>query len=91
MRKFGVLFAAVIVLAPATALPQDLCTVNAGDQVMTADEAKQKMIEAGYTDIRKVEEEHGCLEGKGFTADQKQLEVYVHPVSGEIVEVKIKD
>ena len=64
MRKFGVLFAAVIVLAPATAFAQDLCTVNPGDQMMTAEEAKQKMIEAGYTDTRKVEEEHGCSKAR---------------------------
>lgn len=58
---------------------------------MTADEARAIMGEAGYSDIRKVEFEHGCLEGKGFTDDQKRVEIYVHPVSGEIVEVKIED
>lgn len=90
MKKAGWLFAAGIVFAPA-AFAQDLCVVKEGEQVMTADEAKQKMIDAGYTDIRKVEMEHGCLEGKGFTDDKKRVEVYVHPVSGEIVQVKVEN
>lgn len=91
MRQAVLAAAAAMVFAASAASAQDLCVVKEGEKQMTADEAKEKMVAAGYTDIRNVEMEHGCLEGKGFTADQKRLEVYVHPVSGEIVEVKIED
>ena len=90
VRGAGLGITALLAFAPALGWAQE-CVVNAGETEMSAEEAKAIMVEAGYTDIRKVEKEYGCLEGKGFTDDQKRLEVYVHPVSGEIVEVKIED
>lgn len=67
----------------------DLCEVKPGEKIITHEEARVKMAAAGYTEIVKVEMEHGCLEGKGFKVGKK-VEVYVHPVSGEIVKVKEK-
>lgn len=67
----------------------DLCEVKPGENIITPEEARAKMAAAGYTEIVKVEMEHGCLEGKGTKAGKK-VEVYVHPVSGEIVKIKEK-
>jgi len=74
---------------PVVGHTADLCEVKPGEKTITADEARAKMAAAGYTEIVKVEMEHGCLEGKGFKAGKK-IEVYVHPVTGEIVKVKEK-
>lgn len=76
-------------LLPLAAAAGDLCEVKKGEATITEEQARQKMAEAGYTDIVKVEMEHGCLEGKG-TKDGKKVEVYVHPVTGAIVKVKQK-
>lgn len=74
---------------PVAGHAADLCVVQPGDKTLSAEDARQKMAAAGYTEIVKVEMEHGCLEGKGFKAGKK-IEVYVHPVTGEIVKVKEK-
>lgn len=92
MRKFRLplAVAALTLFAwPVTSQAADLCVVKPGEKTMTAEEARAKMAAAGYSDIVKVEMEHGCLEGKG-TKGGKKIEVYVHPVSGEIVKVKEK-
>jgi hypothetical protein len=55
------------------------------------DEAKAVAVAAGYTDISKMDEEHGCYEAKGLNADGSKFEVYIHPTSLEIVKVKKED
>ena len=79
--------AVAAIAAPARA--GDLCEVKKGEASISEEQARQKMAEAGYTNIAKVEMEHGCLEGKGMK-DGKKIEVYVHPVTGAIVKVKEK-
>jgi hypothetical protein len=46
------------------------------------------MLEAQGYQVKKLGEEDGCVEMKGFDKDQKRVEVYIHPVSGEIVKIK---
>lgn len=64
----------------------DLCQPMSG-AVKSKDEIKTMLEAQGYQ-VKKLGEEDGCVEMKGFDKDQKRVEVYVHPVSGEIVKIK---
>jgi hypothetical protein len=85
--KLLVACAAFMLAAPAYA--QDLCT-DVGEK-KPIDEAKAVAVKAGYTDISKMDEEHGCYEAKGLNADGSKFEVYIHPTTLEIVKVKKED
>jgi hypothetical protein len=89
-RKFTFIFASLAVLAIATpAMSEDLCKdVTTRKPV---EDAKAAAVAAGYTDITKMDEEHGCYEAKGLNADGSKFEVYIHPTSLEIVKVKKED
>lgn len=49
------------------------------------DRIRGKLAEAGYTQVRSLGREDGCVEAKGLDKDGKRFEVYVHPATGEIV------
>jgi hypothetical protein len=78
--------AAVGLLFAGSASAKDLCQPMAGE-VKSNDEIKGMLEAQGYQ-VKKLGEEDGCIEMKGFDKDQKRVEVYVHPVSGEIVKIK---
>lgn len=44
-----------------------------------------KLSAAGYTQVRSLGHEDGCVEAKGLDKDGKRFEVYLHPATGEIV------
>jgi len=46
------------------------------------------MLEGQGYQIRKIATEDGCVEMKGTDKDGKRVEIYINPVSGEIVKVK---
>ena len=84
-------FAFLPLLAAAIALSsgakaEDLCQPMAGNE-KSKDEIKSMLESQGYQ-VKKLGEEDGCVEMKGFDKDQKRVEVYIHPVSGEIVKIK---
>jgi hypothetical protein len=82
--------AAIAVAFPLTAMAEELCEVASGSALISEDKVREIAAAAGYSDIRKVEEEDGCLEAKGMSRDGKKVEVYVHPVSGDIVKIKLE-
>lgn len=71
--------------APAFAAGE-LCKPVAGEPKSV--ESIQKMLEDKGYKVRKMDKEDGCVEMKGTDAEGKRVEVYVHPVTGEIVKVK---
>ena len=76
---------AAFVIAPASA-EEMLCTdVTVKKPV---EEAQAAAVAAGFADITKMDEEHGCYEAKGLNADGSRFEVYIHPSTLEIVKVK---
>jgi len=81
---------ALFVAFPLVAAADELCEVAEGASLISEDKVREIAAAAGYEDIRKVEEEDGCLEAKGMNRDGKKVEVYVHPVSGDIVKVKLE-
>lgn len=48
-------------------------------------EIRGKLEAAGYTQVRSLGRERGCVEAKGLDKDGKRFEVYLHPTTGEIV------
>ncbi|WP_373504396.1 PepSY domain-containing protein [Aestuariivirga sp.] len=84
LKLIGLAAATLFIVTPAFA--EDLCT--GVTERKTVDEAKAVAIAAGYADITKMDEEHGCYEAKGLNADGSKFEVYIHPTSLEIVKVK---
>jgi hypothetical protein len=79
-------FAAIAILLTSGAKAEDLCQPMSGE-TKSKDEIKSMLEAQGYQ-VKKLGEEDGCVEMKGFDRDQKRVEVYVHPVSGEIVKIK---
>jgi hypothetical protein len=75
--------------AGASELSQ-LCAAKAGVTPVKLDDAKIKEIlsERGYTQIKGLGEEEGCVEAKGLDKDGKRFEVYLHPHTGDIVRVR---
>lgn len=48
-------------------------------------ELRGKLTAAGYTQVRSLGHEDGCVEAKGLDKGGKRFEVYLHPTTGEIV------
>jgi uncharacterized iron-regulated membrane protein len=49
------------------------------------DAIRSRLAAAGYTQVRSLGREDGCVEAKGLDKDGKRFEVYVHPTTGEVV------
>jgi hypothetical protein len=82
-------FAAIVLLSGFVAGPamaEDLC--KDVKEVKSMEAAKDVAMKAGYTDIKKMDMEDGCIEAKGLNADGSTFEVYMHPTTLEIVKVK---
>lgn len=89
----SIAFAALAAAAAFTASPvwaSTRCEVKDGETRLTEQQAREKLTEAGYKDIRSVGTEDGCWEGKVVKEDGKRAEVYLHPVTGAVVKVKEK-
>jgi hypothetical protein len=78
--------AAIAFVFASGAKADDLCQPMSGE-AKSKDEIKSMLEAQGYR-VKKLGEEDGCIEMKGFDRDQKRVEVYIHPVSGEIVRIK---
>lgn len=66
------------------------CVVKAGPDGskpanLSEAELRGKLEAAGYTQVRSLGHEDGCVEAKGIDKDGKRFEVYLHPTTGEIV------
>ncbi|CEO91627.1 MULTISPECIES: PepSY domain-containing protein [Sinorhizobium] len=67
------------------------CTKEPQSAWMKPDAAGSKLEEAGYTDIRNVKVAGTCYEIYAFTAKHERAEVYMNPVTGEIVKAELED
>lgn len=85
---------AMMAAAPAPAAASDddgRCRVTDPNATwLTKEEVAARLKDQGF-DVRRMDTEDGCLEMKGMNKDGKRVEVYVHPVSGEIVNIKRDD
>lgn len=73
---------------PALAEGEDASCGNASrDQWMSEDAIKAKAVELGY-EVRQVKEEDGCYEVYGIDKNGAKAEIYLNPVTGEVVKTK---
>jgi len=93
MNKHIMIAAACLGFAVTSASASELsklCAAKAGVAPVRLDDTKIKEIlsEHGYTQVRGLGEEEGCVEAKGLDRNGKRFEVYLHPHTGEIVRVR---
>ncbi len=80
--------ACVFALAPLAASASDDPACTAGDGPAMTDEALiAKVTEQGY-EVRSTKMEDGCFEVKGVGPDGKRVELYLNPITGDVVKEK---
>lgn len=67
----------------------DLCKAGPKSGWMKPEAAQERLRQLGYTEFT-LHIEDGCYEAKSVDAQRNKVEVYLHPVSGEIVKTKVK-
>ena len=78
------------VAAPAFASDDDArCSGGASGPQLSMNDVVKKAEEQGYT-VRGAEMEDGCWEIYAKDKDGQRYEMYLHPVSGEIVKLERK-
>lgn len=90
MQKLAMILvgiAAATLTQPASAA--DLCKAGPKDGWMKPDAAQERLRQLGYSDFT-LHVEDGCYEAKSVDAQKNKVEVYLHPVTGEVVKTKIK-
>lgn len=86
-----ILSSLLVVIAAPAALAEDIsCGETDQSQWLGEDVIKAKAAELGY-DARDAEEEDGCWEVYALDKDGKKVELYFHPVTGELVGSKDAD
>ncbi|HXV32274.1 MAG TPA: PepSY domain-containing protein [Sinorhizobium sp.] len=79
---------------PGLALADDddaSCTKEPKSAWMKPDVAASKLQEAGYSDVRTVKVAGSCFEIYAFTTKHERAEVYMNPVTAEIVKAEVED
>lgn len=83
-RIFG--FAAALLLVGATAAPA--LADQPGADWISVEQAKSKLMEAGYSSVTKIEADDGHWEGKGMKNGQMR-EFHVNPHTGAITKDEV--
>ena len=76
--------------APAFADNDPSCGDAPRAQWMSQDAAKTKLKDLGY-EVRRVKPENGCYEAYAVDKTGAKVEVFLHPVSGEVVGTSKED
>ncbi|WP_439815334.1 PepSY domain-containing protein [Zavarzinia sp. CC-PAN008] len=66
------------------AFAADACPAD-GKPALSEAQIRAFLTDAGYTDIRSLGTEDGCVEAKGLDAKGERFEVYLKPATGEFV------
>ncbi|MBX6322498.1 MAG: PepSY domain-containing protein [Rhodospirillaceae bacterium] len=93
MRRFlplAALAATAGVGLPALAGEDLACGDAPRSQWLSQDAVKAKLVEQKY-DVRRLKVEDGCYEAHAIGPDGARVEVYLNPVSGEVVRKKDAD
>ena len=84
MMSVRTLAAAIVVLLPGAASAADVCPASDKSQWMSVEAVHERLADLGYADYH-LGIEDGCYEAKLVAANGDKLEVYIDPVSGEVV------
>jgi hypothetical protein len=82
--KFGLALAGALI-APLAAHANPTCTTEPKTRWMSEDAIKAKIAALGYQKIRSFKATETCYEIYGSDKDDKLVEVYFNPVTGEVV------
>ncbi|PLX39416.1 MAG: PepSY domain-containing protein [Hyphomicrobiales bacterium] len=66
------------------------CTSAPRDQWMSEEAVKAKVMEMGY-EVRRVKVEDGCYEAYAIDKNGAKAELYVDPMTGNVVKSKMDD
>lgn len=81
--------ALITAAGPASAGPK--CTEEPTSKWLTEEQMMMKITDMGYKDIRNFHVSKGrCYEIYGYDKSNRKVEVYFHPISGEVVEAKVQ-
>ena len=93
MLPLAALVVAVVGAAPAFA-EKEGAGANCGNAPradwLSEEAIKAKAVALGY-DVRSVKAEDGCYELKAVDKTNAKVELYLHPVTGEVVTLKDQD
>lgn len=84
------LFTAALLLISANAFAGPTCTDGRAPNWIPEDQMKQQILDDGYKIKLFKVTSGGCYEIYGWDQQQRKVEIYFHPVSGDIVKQKIK-
>ena len=90
MLPLSALFLALASAAPALAEEEPSCGNAPSAQWLSEEAIKAKGVALGY-DVRSVKAEDGCYELKAVDKTNAKVELYLHPVTGEVVTLKDQD
>lgn len=82
--------ATVLMLAATQVQAGPRCTDSNQDSWIPADKMQQQIKDQGYTIKKFKVTSGGCYEIYGWDKAETKVEVYFHPVSGDIVKTKAK-
>ncbi|TSD83406.1 PepSY domain-containing protein [Mycobacterium sp. KBS0706] len=80
----GLIAMCLAATAPAFADDDPSCGDAPRAQWMSQDAAKAKLKDLGY-EVRRIKPENGCYEAYALDKAGAKVEVFLHPVSGEVV------
>lgn len=84
--KYALALSAALLLAAAPAVQasdDEACTKAPKEQWLSIEQLSAKLTEQGYT-VSEIEIEDGCAEAKVTGKDQKKVELYLDPATGEV-------
>ncbi len=92
MKKLLILVTSTMIMAissPAFASDDNAKCGAVSGEWMSRDAAKAKVVEQGF-EARRIKREDGCYEIYAIGKNGARVELYLNPVTGEIVRSKIK-
>jgi len=74
-----------VVIVPLAAYANPICTAEPKEKWMSEQAIKAKIAALGYHNIRSFKVTESCYEIYGASKDNKLVEVYFNPVTGDVV------
>lgn len=86
-------FASTLVIMAGAAVAGPKCTDEPESKWLTAEQMTAKFTKMGYTDdTKKLHVSKGkCWEIYGHDKNGKKVEIYFHPITGDIAEINTRD
>ncbi|MDF2181057.1 PepSY domain-containing protein [Neptuniibacter sp. CAU 1671] len=87
----SLMIATVMMTAAGTALAGPKCTDGDKTNWIPEDTMQQQILDQGYSIKKFKVTSGGCYEIYGYDQEQRRVEIYFHPETGEVVKAKMED